>query len=597
MLSPSELAGLLVCPFCLCPQEQPTTLLCGHSVCSRHTFSVCPVPVCSPNPPANSPPRIPPHSTVRFHPAPPPHQPTHPLPNTPDIPRRPDVVLTSLAALAARTLAALHPPPPDDDDDQDNRPRKRRKHTHTHSDSEDLLSHLRSSALRQRLTPSDVPLISPTTDTALAEYDKRLLEELTCHICYVLFYQPVTTPCQHVRFPPPSPYASHLSFSRLSAQSASSALSITVQSVQSVETTFPIPIFTIIQSTSCCLLSVCLFLTFHPNLSSFLPVLRAFPLLYRERAESIQQDERHARLNTPIFQCTLAFPGIPTLLHIYEPKYRLMLRRCLESPRPSFGMVMPPKPGSPETNYGTMLEIRSVQMLADGRSMVETWGVSRFRILERGTLDGYMVARVERIDDYPDELTDALLDVPEPPSPTPSPSSTTTTRRRTTPSSSRTSISPPRTPPYPTNEELISTCKAFVESIKRGSAPWVVQRLSTTYLVMPSDPALFAFWVAHVLPIEEEEKAKMLPIRSSRMRLLLAVHWIEQLNNNWYATTSSSLFVFQQRVLRWLLVGPVPLLFPLLLVIWFFVSRVFWSLGAGSVVATTSGLGSGSGRV
>jgi len=74
-----------------------------------------------------------------------------------------------------------------------------------------------------------------------------------------------------------------------------------------------------------------------------------------------------------------------------------MLRRCLESPNPRFGMIIPPKPGaSSPQEYGTMLEIRSVQMLADGRSMVETWGTYRFRLLESGTLDGYMVGRIER---------------------------------------------------------------------------------------------------------------------------------------------------------------------------------------------------------
>ena len=52
---------------------------------------------------------------------------------------------------------------------------------------------------------------------------------------------------------------------------------------------------------------------------------------------------------------------------------------------------------------------------------------------------------------------------------------------------------------------------------------------------MPSDPAAFSFWVALVLPIDEYEKAKLLPIRSARMRLLMVTHWIEQLNNNWYA--------------------------------------------------------------
>lgn len=86
-------------------------------------------------------------------------------------------------------------------------------------------------------------------------------------------------------------------------------------------------------------------------------------------------------------------------------RYRLMLRRCLESPNPSFGMILPPREASRHgpssslpTNhdFGTMLEIRSVQMLPDGRSMVETVGSHRFRILERGALDGYMVGRIER---------------------------------------------------------------------------------------------------------------------------------------------------------------------------------------------------------
>jgi len=43
-----------------------------------------------------------------------------------------------------------------------------------------------------------------------------------------------------------------------------------------------------------------------------------------------------------------------------------------------------------------MLEIRSVQMLNDGRSMIETVGSWRFKVLEKGTLDGYTVGRVER---------------------------------------------------------------------------------------------------------------------------------------------------------------------------------------------------------
>lgn len=38
---------------------------------------------------------------------------------------------------------------------------------------------------------------------------------------------------------------------------------------------------------------------------------------------------------------------------------------------------------------------------------------------------------------------------------------------------------------------------------------------------------------AQVLPIDEHEKAKLLPIRSARLRLRLVVHWIERLQSQW----------------------------------------------------------------
>lgn len=76
-----------------------------------------------------------------------------------------------------------------------------------------------------------------------------------------------------------------------------------------------------------------------------------------------------------------------------------MVRRCLQEPTPAFGMMMPPRSNGSSNEYGTMLEILSVQMLPDGRSMVETKGIHRFRVMERGQLDGYTVGRIERFAD------------------------------------------------------------------------------------------------------------------------------------------------------------------------------------------------------
>jgi Lon protease-like protein len=51
---------------------------------------------------------------------------------------------------------------------------------------------------------------------------------------------------------------------------------------------------------------------------------------------------------------------------------------------------------------------------------------------------------------------------------------------------------------------------------------------------MPTDPAEFSYWMALVMPIDENEKARLLPIRSSRLRLKLIVHWVESLRGSWW---------------------------------------------------------------
>ena len=142
------------------------------------------------------------------------------------------------------------------------------------------------------------------------------------------------------------------------------------------------------------------------------------------------------------------------------------------------------------------------------------------------------------IDDYPEDLSASSLLCPLPLSPTPTPSSSSAppplaSSNPTTPTTTPTPV--PIHPNSPSNQDLMSTCRSFLDRLREGTAPWVVQRLSNTVGIMPTDPSAFSFWVALVLPIDEYEKAKLLPLRSARLRLLLLVHWIEQLNNQWYA--------------------------------------------------------------
>jgi len=100
----------------------------------------------------------------------------------------------------------------------------------------------------------------------------------------------------------------------------------------------------------------------------------------------------------PVFVCTMAFPYVPCPLHVFEPRYRLMIRRTMETGTREFGMAT--RNGETSfSDYGTMLEIRDIQYFADGRSVVDTVGSRRFKVLSRSTRDGYNIADVEFLHD------------------------------------------------------------------------------------------------------------------------------------------------------------------------------------------------------
>lgn len=187
----SRILPLLHCP--LCPPNSvllsPTTLTCGHTVCASHVqpgTSLCPLPVCPPPiPDAMAGMRIPANSTVTYHPAVLPQN-AAPQVDRPIIDHSVDVTVNKVVDLVARYQIVVDSEP------------QSSSHTHsrpsTGSDSSNA-STRRPAKRRRRNTKSHRPEIS---DSA-SRFDKELLTELTCEICFMLYYQPVTTPCQHVR--------------------------------------------------------------------------------------------------------------------------------------------------------------------------------------------------------------------------------------------------------------------------------------------------------------------------------------------------------------------------------------------------------------
>ncbi|MGQ0603093.1 MAG: LON peptidase substrate-binding domain-containing protein [Anaerolineales bacterium] len=106
-------------------------------------------------------------------------------------------------------------------------------------------------------------------------------------------------------------------------------------------------------------------------------------------------------IKLPLFPLhTVLFPGMTLPLHIFEPRYREMINRCVTDRLP-FGVVLidsgrevvgPARP-HPIGTYGT---ISRVERLPDGRMNIEVVGQERFRIHELHTDTSYLQGTVEK---------------------------------------------------------------------------------------------------------------------------------------------------------------------------------------------------------
>lgn len=111
---------------------------------------------------------------------------------------------------------------------------------------------------------------------------------------------------------------------------------------------------------------------------------------------------------TPMFPLgTVLVPGMPLPLHVFEPRYRAMLRDCLAGDR-SFGVVLIERGsevggGDVRTAVGTRARIVQAEELPDGRWAVVALGVERIRVDRWLPDDPYPRAEVTT---WPDDPAD-----------------------------------------------------------------------------------------------------------------------------------------------------------------------------------------------
>lgn len=123
----------------------------------------------------------------------------------------------------------------------------------------------------------------------------------------------------------------------------------------------------------------------------------------------LSKDQTSYERQIPLFPLqAVLFPGGFLPLHIFEPRYRTMIKFCLEH-ESEFGVVLI-KEGEEtgETavpcDVGTAVRILHVEHLDDGRMHIVTAGEYRFQILEIQEHLSYLTGRVRMLDDLETEV-------------------------------------------------------------------------------------------------------------------------------------------------------------------------------------------------
>ncbi|HEY2704761.1 MAG TPA: LON peptidase substrate-binding domain-containing protein [Candidatus Dormibacteraeota bacterium] len=179
----------------------------------------------------------------------------------------------------------------------------------------------------------------------------------------------------------------------------------------------------------------------------------------------------------PLFPLSVVlFPHMPLPLHIFEERYRQMMRDC-EAEGTSFGVVAIREgveamgPATPHP-VGTLAQLRKVEKLDDGRYNLLVVGASRFRIVGVSSRRPYLVGEVEYLQDTDGELVSAEL-----------------------------------------ARQVVTAFRSYADTLRQlaGQDPASIE--------LPDDPELLSYLVAATLQVEVTRKQELLEMDAARERL------------------------------------------------------------------------------
>jgi len=182
----------------------------------------------------------------------------------------------------------------------------------------------------------------------------------------------------------------------------------------------------------------------------------------------------------PIFPlATVLFPGSVLPLHIFEDRYKLMMRYAIDNggvfglayrSDAAIGRDTVPDIGS----IGCVAKINAVVPLDGGRMNIISTGVIRYRVLSLRQATPFVVARIEPVTDdlEPGDDLDRIFD------------------------------------------DAVEVCRKFLEAAQALDEP-----NAPVNRELPEDPEAFSLLVASALPIDDDARQSLLEMTSTRLRL------------------------------------------------------------------------------
>ncbi|KAH0467046.1 hypothetical protein IEQ34_004284 [Dendrobium chrysotoxum] len=198
----------------------------------------------------------------------------------------------------------------------------------------------------------------------------------------------------------------------------------------------------------------------------------------------------------PLFVMDVVLPCQKLSLNIFEPRYRLMVRRIMEGNH-RMGMVIIDSTTGAIADYACEVEILECEPLPDGRFYLEVEGRRRFHILRSWDQDGYRVAEVEWVQDVlPSEGSQEREDLHQMASEA---------------------------------SELAQTwIRNAREAARIGRRARRLEVLQADGVPGARDPEKFSFWLVNLLNLRPSERLNLLRLRDTRERIACGLDFLRR---------------------------------------------------------------------